>query len=90
MNKVETFNKFNQGQRRPDRRRHLELCGFKRTKEFYSVLEEGKPSDVAWRHVYFLSDAKDGYYHAITLPRQTKQAKDGDDYLYYEIWTKRL
>lgn len=25
---IETFNKFNNGMRRQDRRRHMELCGF--------------------------------------------------------------
>lgn len=28
-NKVETFDSFNNGMKRPDRKRHMELCGFR-------------------------------------------------------------
>lgn len=83
MNKVETFNKFNQGKRRPNRHRHLELCGFSLTRRIHP--EDGKPSKLAMVHAQGLSESKGGFYHAVTLPK-----RDYDGWIYYEVWTKRI
>lgn len=82
-NYVETFNKFNQGMRRPDRRRHLELCGFTLTRLVNP--EGGKPAALALEHVNNLSIAHKCFFQGVTLPR-----KDSDGWTYYEVWTKKL
>ena len=78
-NKTETFNRFNCGMRRPNRKRHLELCGFK-LKATYIPSDLGyKPRELAKRQalqfnesmnkpchvVYFIGERADGWpvYH---------------------------
>lgn len=84
-NIVETFHKFNQGQRRPDRRRHLELCGFERTRVIEPFNHEATPRELAMRHLNALSESDGGFYHGVTLPK-----KDYEGWAYYEVWTKKL
>lgn len=84
-NIVETFRKFNKGQRRPDRRRHLELCGFKLTRVIESSEHDERPSILAKQHIDGLSTINGCYYHGVTLP-----FKDYHGWTYYEVWTKKL
>ncbi|HFQ4886628.1 TPA: hypothetical protein ACGU4A_003894 [Vibrio vulnificus] len=88
MNKIETFNKFNCGMRRPNRQRHLELCGFKLTRiiEPYLHYEDSpKPMEMAMRHINALSETNGCFYHGVTLPK-----KDYEGWTYYEVWTRQI
>ena len=48
-NKIETFQAFNNGMRRPDRTRHMELCGFKLSCSPFNPKDAGykSPKDAA-------------------------------------------
>lgn len=82
-NLVETFKTFNRNQRRPNRTRHLELCGFRLTRRVHP--EDGKPSEQAMEYLDALSHVNKCFYHAVTLAK-----KDYDGWTYYEVWTKQI
>lgn len=84
-NVVESFKKFNQGCRRPNRRRHLELCGYKLTRLIERDHTDDSPRKQAMQHLDALSKSQGGFYHGITLP-----LKDYHGWTYYEVWTKRI
>ncbi|CAH9013091.1 conserved hypothetical protein [Vibrio phage 249E41-1] len=81
-NIVETFNKFNKGCRRPNRREHLHLCG-------YTLWRSIEPAH-GERISEIVTDILDGDtkvtgkgYHAVTLPK-----RDRDGWIYYHVYRK--
>lgn len=81
-NTVQTFAAFNQGCRRPDRKRHLELCGYKLIAEFNS--EEGKPSELALVHLESKTAMTGKTFHGVYL-RDLKSMDGGYGYSLYAL-----
>tara|TARA_R110000787_G_scaffold44901_3_gene109796 strand:+ start:554 stop:814 length:261 start_codon:yes stop_codon:yes gene_type:complete len=83
MNIVETFNNFNGGMRRPNRREHMRHCDF-----VLSMLLEDyddKPMVEVKNYLDKLSEEIGGNYHAVTLPY-----KNSHGWTYYEVWRKTI
>ena len=77
---IETFNKFNNGMRRPDRNRHMVLCGFELNS--YVLMQDAndgfKPRDRAKDLIRM------GYSHVVYFVG----GKDYDGYPIYYYYTK--
>lgn len=87
MNKIETFNKFNCGSKRPNRNRHLELNGFCLRREILHDREliDSKPLAEVNHYIEKLSDETGAYYHAVYVPKT-----DAGGFTNYDVWVKTL
>lgn len=82
-NKVETFDKFNQKRRRPDRRAHMRNCGFCISQVLENNQLDEKPSKQTKKRLDALTQEAGGFRHAVLLPY-----KDYHGCIIYEVWTK--
>ncbi len=82
MNKVQTFNTFNQGCRRPNRKEHLRLCGYK----LVGIIDpyHGKPKELAKEKLKTLTAATGKYYHGVYI--QDLKSMEGD--IGYSLYAK--
>lgn len=84
-NLIETFNSFNQRMKRPDRKRHLEICGFKYVWAENSDTEL-KPKDIAITRAKAFNEKYGLPAHVVYF----QGSRNFDGLRHYEFWIKAL
>ena len=87
-NKVETFTKFNKGMKRPDRRRHMELCGFELSCSPFNPKDEGykSPLEAANHRARYFNEKTGRPAHIVYYP----SCRDAWGLHLYDFWVKEL
>lgn len=87
-NKVETFDSFNNGVKRPDRKRHMELCGFQLCGSALIPADSGfkKPKDAGIRYAQALNEKNNEEAHVVYF----QSSKNMDGVRGYDYWINKL
>ncbi len=83
-NKIEPFDKFNSGMKRPDRTRHMELCGFRFVGE--RIADEWSPREIAAHYAKQFSEKNGVSAHVVYF--LGKRNMDGERG--YQFWIKEM
>lgn len=84
-NKVESFRRFSQGQRRPNRAQHMRYCGFELKREIHENPDGMRPQKLAMDYLDAISRELGGKFHGVMIDRKTR-----DGWTYYDLWVKDL
>ena len=86
-NKIETFNRFNEGNRRPDRKRHMELCGFGFSRDLIPFeYNFNSPREVAHHVAKLFNELNKKNAHVVYF----KGSKNSWGEYGYQYWVKEL
>jgi hypothetical protein len=85
-NKSESFDKFNRRARRPDRKRHMELCGFTRACSDVILPEGVKPMYKGYLIAAAFNEKKGKAAHVVYW----KGGRNMDGERGYQFWIKEL
>jgi hypothetical protein len=83
-NLIETFAKFNGRNRRPDRKRHMELCGFKYAG--FDFLDGWKPRELAERKAMTFNKIHNLNCHVVYW----QDVCNADGERWYQFWVKPI